>query len=101
MTFLGIFPCEMKYIIFTWRGACDDEIEPMQGEIEMNIGKLRTRKNSNFFFGWRGPLVMIFGGVGAGGPDGGGAGGLAGSQMGQGSGGQKGQMAGKGVPSQH
>ena len=39
----------------------------------MNIRKLGTRKNSNFFFGWRGPLVMIFGGVGAGG--------LAGSQM--------------------
>ena len=46
----------------------------MRGEIEMNIRKLRTWKNSNFFFGWRGPLVMIFGGVGAGGvgrePDG-------------------------------
>ena len=28
-----------------------------QGEIEMNIGKLSTQKNSNFFFGWRGPLV--------------------------------------------
>ena len=33
----------------------------MRGEIETNIGKLGTRKNSNFFFGWRGPLM---GGVG-------------------------------------
>ena len=33
------------------------EIEPMQGEIETNIRKLRTRKNSNFSFGWRGLLV--------------------------------------------
>ena len=33
------------------------EIEPMWGEIETNIGKLRTWKNSNFFFGWRGPSV--------------------------------------------
>ena len=32
------------------------EIEPTC-EIEINIGKLRTWKNSNFFFGWRGPLV--------------------------------------------
>ena len=37
------------------------EIEPTWGEIEMNIGKLRTQKNSKFFFQWRGPLV---GGVG-------------------------------------
>ena len=35
------------------------EIESMRGEIEMNIRKLRIWKNSNFFFGWRGPLVMI------------------------------------------
>ena len=32
----------------------------------MNIRKLRTLKNSNLFFGWRGPLVMIFGGSGQG-----------------------------------
>ena len=25
---------------------------------------LETQKNSNFLFGWRGPLVMIFDGVG-------------------------------------
>ena len=33
------------------------KIEPKAGEIEMNIRKLRTRKNSNLFFGGRGPLV--------------------------------------------
>ena len=77
---MGIFPREVKDIIFT-----RDEIEPTQGEIETNIGKLGNSKNSNFLFGWRGPLVMIFGGVGAGGPDWGGAGGaMAGSRMGQG-----------------
>ena len=32
-----------------------------RGEIEMNIGKLGTRKNSNFFFGWRGALVGVAG----------------------------------------
>ena len=69
-----------------------DEIEPMQREIEMSIRKLRAWKNSNFFFGWRGPLVMIFGGVGAGGWQG---------ARWQGSGVQKGQMAGKGGGSHH
>ena len=62
----------------------------------MNIRKLRTWKNSNFFFRWRGPLVMIFGGMGAGGSNGDEGRGLAGSLMGQGSGGQRGQMAGRG-----
>ena len=33
----------------------------MRGVFEMNIRKLGTQKNSNFFFGWRGPLL---GGVG-------------------------------------
>ena len=37
------------------------EIEPTRGEIETNIGKLGTRKNSNFFFGWRGALVGVAG----------------------------------------
>ena len=49
---------------------------------------LETQKNLNFLFGWRVPLVMIFGGLGAGGPDWGGGNGvggaMAGSQMGQG-----------------
>ena len=31
----------------------------------MNIGKLRNLENSNFLFGWRGPLVMIFDRVGS------------------------------------
>ena len=91
MTFLGIFSTRGEKYYFM-----PGEIEPMRGEIETNIGKLGTRKNSNFFFGWRGPLVMIFGGVGQEGHVGVGAGGLAGSQMGQGSGGQKGHMAGVG-----
>ena len=34
------------------------EIEPMPGEIEMNIEKLR--KIQKFLFGWRGHLVTIF-----------------------------------------
>ena len=33
----------------------------MQGVFETNIGKLGTRKNSNFFFGWRGALVGVAG----------------------------------------
>ena len=33
----------------------------MRGVFEMNIGKLRTRKNSNFFFGWSGALVRVAG----------------------------------------
>ena len=32
-----------------------------RGEIEKNIGKLETRENSNFFFGWRGVLVGVAG----------------------------------------
>ena len=40
---------------------------------------LETRKNSNFLFGWMGPLLMILGGMGAGGPD-----------QGRGSGGRRG-----------
>ena len=52
----------------------------------MNIRKLGTRKNSNFFFGWRGPLVMIFGGVGQEGHVGWGQGGWQGAKWGQGSG---------------
>ena len=36
------------------------------GEIETNIGKHGTRKNSNFFCGWRGPLVGVAGCGGSG-----------------------------------
>ena len=42
--------------IFSTRG---EKYYFMRGEIEMNIGKLGTRKNSNFFFGWRGALVGV------------------------------------------
>ena len=37
------------------------EVRFTRGEIEMNIGKLGTWKNSNFFFGWRGALVGVAG----------------------------------------
>ena len=87
MTILGIFPCEVKDNIF------------MQDE-KQTLENLETWKNSNFLFGWRGPLVMIFGGVGAGGPD---LGGGSGSRScngresdGTGSWGQECQMAGEG-----
>ena len=46
----------------------------------------KTQKNSNFLSGWRGPLVMIFGGVGVG----------HGGQMRQEQWGKEGQMADKG-----
>ena len=63
-----------------------------QGEIEKTIRKLG---NSDTPPGWRGPLVMIFGGVGgAGGPVGvglvGAGGAMVGSQMGHGQWGQGG-----------
>ena len=57
-----------------------DEIEPTQDEIEMNIRKLGNSEKLKFPFWVEGPLVMIFGGVGAGGPDwGGGSGGRRGN----------------------
>ena len=46
----------------------------------MNLGKLGNSENSNFLFGWRGPLEMIFDGVVAGGPDEGGGWGRQGWQ---------------------
>ena len=40
------------------------EIEPMRGEIEKNIRKLRNLENSNFLFGQRGyPIQPMEGGV--------------------------------------
>ena len=45
MTILGIFPCEVKDIIFT-----RDEIEPMRGEIEMNIRKFGNLEKLKFPF---------------------------------------------------
>ena len=65
----------------------------------MNIRKLRTWKNSNFFFGWRGPLV-IFSGVEAGGPHGVGGRGVARKPGQWGPEGPVGR-GGRGVPSQH
>ena len=69
---MGIFPHEVKDIILR-------EVRLNPSEVRLKR-TLETRKNSNFLFGWRGPLVMIFDkvGVGAGGgwqgagvPDGG------------------------------
>ena len=37
MTILGIFPREVKNIIFTWTPSTWDEIEPKWGVIETNI----------------------------------------------------------------
>ena len=45
MTILGISPCKVKDIIFM-----RDEIEPMQGEIETNIGKLGNSEKLKFPF---------------------------------------------------
>ena len=44
MTILGIFPCEVKDIIFT------DEIEPTQGEIDTNIKKIGNSEKLKFPF---------------------------------------------------
>ena len=46
-------------------------LNPHKVSLKQTSENLKTQKNSNFPFGWRGPLVMIFGGVGvgAGGPD--------------------------------
>ena len=45
MTILGIFPREVKHIIFM-----RDEIEPTPGEIETNIGKLGNSEKLKFPF---------------------------------------------------
>ena len=51
-------------------------LNPHEVRLKRRSENLEAQKNSNFLFGWRGSLVMIFGGVGAGGPDGdGGSGG--------------------------
>ena len=52
--FFGNFSTRGERYYFRLEGS-------MRGEIETNSGKLGTQKNSNFFFGGRGPLV---GGVG-------------------------------------
>ena len=54
VTLLGIFFTrgEKYYFHFRVEGSS-------QGVFATNIGKLRTRKNSNFIFGWRGALVGV------------------------------------------
>ena len=44
--YFGNFPCEVKDIIFAWRGACEVRLKRTSemeggGEIETNIRKLR------------------------------------------------------------
>ena len=77
---------------------CEVRLNPCEVRLKQPLENLETQKNSNFLSGWRGPLVMIFGGVGVGvgqvdqlGVGLVGAGGaMAGSQMGQGQCGQGG-----------
>ena len=68
--------------------------------LKRTLENLENQKNLNFLFGWKGPLVMILGGVGAGGPDWGRGSGSRRSNGrepdGTGSWGQECQMAGKG-----
>ena len=59
MTFLGIFPHEVKDIILY-----EVRLNPHEVRLKQTSENSETRKNSNFLFGWSGPLVMIFGGVG-------------------------------------
>ena len=58
-----------KDIIFAWRGACEVRLNPGEVRLKCTLKNSETQKNSNFLFGWRGPLVMIFGGVGGWGQD--------------------------------
>ena len=53
MTFLGIFPCEVKDIFFAWSGACKSDWNKHQKS-------WKTHKNPKFSFGWRAHLVTIF-----------------------------------------
>ena len=92
---MGIFPSEVKDIIFT-----PDEIEPARGEIEMNIGKLGNSEKLKFPFWVEGTFGDNIWWGGVGGPDwGGGSGGRRGDGRdpdGTGSCGQECQMAGEG-----
>ena len=67
VTFLRIFPCMVKDIILR-----KVRLNPHEVRLKRTLENSETQKNSNFLSGWRGPLVMIFGGVGSG------AGGLVG-----------------------
>ena len=55
---MGIFPREVKDIILH------------EVRLKRTLENSETQKNSNFLFGWRGPLVLIFerveGGAGGG-----------------------------------
>ena len=76
MTFLGIFPRVVKYIILR-----EVRLNPCKVRLKRTSENSENLKNSNFLSGWRGPLVMIFGQGGAGGPVGGG---VSGSRRGNG-----------------
>ena len=79
--------------------SCEMRLNPCEVRLKQTCENLETRKNSNFFSGWREPLVMIFGGVGVGSPDWGGCSGaggaMAGSQMGQGVGARSARWQGR------
>ena len=61
MTFLGIFPHKVKDIILH-----KVRLNPSEMRLKQTLENPETWKNSNFLFGWRGSLVMIFGEVGVG-----------------------------------
>ena len=61
-TILGIVPREVKDIILR-----KVRLNPCEVRMKRTSENSETQKNSNFLFGWRGPLVMIFDRVGGGG----------------------------------
>ena len=91
--FGNFFPHVVKDIILH-----EVRLNPRKMRLKQTSENLETWKNSNFLCGWRGPLVMIFGGWGVGvghvGQLGvglvGAIGAMAGSQIGQGQWGQEG-----------
>ena len=58
---MGIFPHEVKDIILR-----EVRLNPCEVRLKQTSENSETQKNSNFLFGWRGPLVMIFDRVGGG-----------------------------------
>ena len=59
MALLGIFPRVVKDIFLR-----EVRLNPHEVKLKQTLENLETWKNSNFLSGWRGPLVMIFGGKG-------------------------------------
>ena len=59
---MGIFPREVKDIILR-----EVRLNPCEVRLKRTLENSETQKKKNFFFEWRGPLVMIFDRVGGGG----------------------------------